>query len=116
MHSHLICLSRAFLEEEFEATGKTQLVPFEGSCKTCHSVLKWGVLIQKMKTRKSSSLGSQIDTDAIEEGDVFYDAQCESDDDDFDLIVKPCDSGKIIVISSDDEGPALSRSLSNLRL
>lgn len=52
MISHIICLSRLFLESE--GLPGNNLIPLHGDCPCCKTTLKWGKLINALKLRNKS--------------------------------------------------------------
>lgn len=51
MVSHILCLSKSFLEAENNLQPTPNLIPLQGACGICSKELKWGELILTMKAR-----------------------------------------------------------------
>jgi structure-specific endonuclease subunit SLX1 len=47
MTAHILCLSRLFLDQE----GGSNLIPIQGTCPVCKKNLKWGKIIEQMKSQ-----------------------------------------------------------------
>jgi hypothetical protein len=121
MTSHIICLSKSFIEQD---KSKNMLIPIQGNCPNCEKELKWGELILGLKHRKikASLSTNEMESVALCEHDQSSDG-CESDG--FEKIFpimtprKKVGTGKelatlVISSDSDDQIQEMKKSLSNL--
>jgi structure-specific endonuclease subunit SLX1 len=55
--SHIICLSQSFLASE-----DNQMIPIEGNCVTCETILQWGDLIRKKNGCYNNLASQELDS------------------------------------------------------
>ena len=139
MISHLICLSKLFLEND-----PNSLIPLQGTCLYCEKDLKWGDLILGLKSRSVATTKSgkvdrrdlTLNSDALHDNDQGDDESLtDSDefDDEFELL-NPSQSQaklstkkpprklnleeveKLLMSSESEDDHQLTKSLSNISL